>query len=110
MKLSFESDVVVTSQGRIIAPYVVLDAREVEGRVFVLYDYMDFPRGEPSRNLFAYDQKGNELWRAEDIGFGAIDGYTNIISESPLTVGNFACFECTIDMNTGKVLDKSFTK
>ena len=110
MTVTIRGDEIPYSKGRIKAPYPVFEAHEVAGRVLVSYDYMAFPRGEPSRNLFAYELDGNQLWRAEGVGFGATDGYTNIISESPLVVGNFACFDCTIDINTGKVIDKTFTK
>ena len=110
MKLAIDNNNIVFSRGRIKAAYPVFEAREIGERVLVLYDYMAFPRGEPSRNLFAYDLTGKQLWRAEDIGQGATDGYTNIISEVPLIVGNFACFNCTIDISTGKVLEKKFTK
>ena len=110
MKLEINGDCIVHSHGRIKATHPVFEAREIEGRILVLYDYMAFPRGEPSRNLFAYDSTGKQLWRAEDIGAGATDGYTVIISEAPLVVGNFACFDCTLDINTGKVVEKTFTK
>lgn len=110
MKLAIEGNDIVHPNGNIKAAYPVLEAREIDGRIVVLYDYMAFPRNMPSRNLFAYDARGKQLWRAEDIGFGATDGYTNIISEIPLVVGNFACFNCTIDINTGRVVDKTFTK
>jgi hypothetical protein len=110
MKLAIEGNSIVHSRGRIKVTYPIFEAREIGDHVLVLYDYMAFPRGEPSRNLFAYDPTGKQLWRAEDIGFGATDGYTNIISETPLVVGNFACFNCTLDINTGKIIDKIFTK
>jgi hypothetical protein len=110
MKLTIDGDVIITSQGRIKAPYPVIDAREIEGVALVLYNYMAFPLNKPARNLFAYDLSGNPMWRAEDIGYGATDAYTNIFSETPLVVGNFSCVDCTIDVATGKVLDKRFTK
>jgi hypothetical protein len=111
MQLSARSGQIIHSQGSIQAAFPVLDAREIDDTIVVVYDYMSFPRGEPSRNLFAYSRRtGDELWRAEDIGAGAIDGYTGVISESPLIVFNFACFECRIDLQTGKVISKVFTK
>jgi hypothetical protein len=110
MKLTIENDSVVCSRGNIKGVHPVLDAREIGERVLVLYDYMAFPRGEPSRNLFAYDLDGNQLWRAEGIGLGAVDGYTSFLSESPLVLGNFAGYSCTIDVSTGKVIDTVFTK
>lgn len=110
MKLEIDGNEIVHSRGRIPAPYPVLEAYEIEDRVLALYDYMAFPRGTPSRNLFAYDLAGNQIWRAEDIGLGATDGYTNIITEFPLVVGNFAGAACTIDPCNGKVINAAFTK
>ena len=79
--------------------------------LLVIYDYMSFPRLEPARNLFAYSARTEvELWRAQDIGFGQLDAYTNIISEAPLVVGNFAGYNCEIDAATGQVIDTAFTK
>lgn len=111
MQILVDSDQIIHSQGAIPAPFRVLDAREIGDVIVVVYDYMAFPRNEPSRNLFAYSRAtGEELWRADDIGAGATDGYTGVISESPLVVGNFACFDCHIDIQTGKVVSKAFTK
>jgi len=93
------------------ARFLVLDAREIDETIFVVYDYMAFSRGEPSRNLFTYSRRtSEEIWRAEDIGAGPNDGYTGVISEEPLVVGNFACFDCCIDLQTGAVISKAFTK
>jgi hypothetical protein len=95
---------------RFRAEHPVLAAHLVGERVIVLYDYMAFPKNEPARNLFCYNSVGTQIWRAPDIGMGGADGYTNITSEVPLRVGNFAGFNCRIDEQTGDVLEKSFTK
>jgi hypothetical protein len=110
VKLVVEETHVAHEHGRIPALHRVLDARQVGGRILVLYDYMAFPRGYPSRNLYAHDLSGELLWRADDIGAGAVDGYTNFISEEPLVVGNFAGYDVTIDPETGRVLERVFTK
>lgn len=71
---------------------------------------MAFPRDKPARNLFCYDKSGSLLWRAPDIGLGAVDAYTNVISEDPLWVGNFASVKCRIKESSGEVLEQVFTK
>lgn len=101
MKLTFGGTGVVHSQGRIDVAHPVVDARKVGSRIFVLCDYMAFPEDEPARNLYAYDLDGEQLWQAEDIGLGAVDGYTSVTSEDPLVVSNFAGYECTIDPSSG---------
>lgn len=88
----------------------VTDARLIRGRVIVICDYMDFDTEGPARNLFCYDLDGAELWRASDLGLGSADGYTNFVSEEPLVVGNFAGFNCRVELETGRVLETAFTK
>jgi hypothetical protein len=85
--------------------YRVLAACWIGSVRLVIYDWMDFPPGQPARNLFAYHADGSLLWRAEDIGQGSVDAYVSILTEQPLRVWNFACFVCTIDINTGLVLE-----
>jgi hypothetical protein len=110
MKLTVQGKAIIHSLGRVEGQYPVIEAREIGKYVLVLYDYMSFPDQEPARNLFAYDRNGQLLWRSVHIGSGAADAYTNILSEEPLIVGNFSGFNCTIDIRTGEVTTKSFTK
>lgn len=111
MKLAVTSGQIVHSRGVIPAAREVLDAREIGDIVVAVLDYMAFPRGAPARNLFAYSaHTGELLWRAADICMGATDAYTNVISESPLIVGNFAGVNCTIDTATGNVIRQEFTR
>ena len=95
---------------RIKGAYPVLHAHLVGERVIVIYDWMAFPRGEPARNLFCYDKTGTLLWRAPDIGFGAVDAYTNVISEAPLWIHNFSCVSCRVNEASGEVVEQVFTK
>jgi hypothetical protein len=88
----------------------VLLARRIGDRVLVIFDYMEFPNGRPAQNLVAYDLHQQELWRAESPEGGGADAYVNFISESPLTAWNFACYACTIDPETGRLIEKQFTK
>jgi hypothetical protein len=110
MKLKVLNNKIEFKGGSIKAVYSVLEAREINKIILVIYDYMEFPKNEPARNLFAYDRLGNELWRAEDIGAGATDAYTGFLSEIPLKVGNFAGFSVSINLEFGSVTHKLFTK
>jgi len=87
----------------------ILQARMIGGRVMIIFDYMAYPNGRPAPNFVAYDQHQKELWIAENPGGGA-DAYVNFISEEPLKVWNFSCFVCTLDPETGKLLQVQFTK
>ena len=110
MKIVFQGSCVSAPHGPIEVGYPVLDARLIVDKVLVLCDWMAFPKGVPARNLFAYGLAGKLLWRARDIGMGAVDAYTAITSESPLVAFNYACFACIIDPKTGEVTSKQFTK
>lgn len=110
MKLEVINNKIDFKDGSIPAPYEVIEAREIDERIVVIYDYMEFPKNKPARNMFAYNKVGKKLWRAQDIGMGATDAYTNILSESPLNVGNFSGFNVSIDLVTGKVIGREFTK
>jgi hypothetical protein len=110
LKIEFRGSQVSAPLGPMEVGFPVLDARLIADTVLVLCDWMTFPKGEPARNLFAYSPIGELLWQAQDIGMGAFDAYTDITSESPLVVFNYACFACTIDLSTGEVTSKQFTK
>ena len=88
----------------------ILDARRIDDRVLVIFDYMEFPNGRPAQNLVAYDLEQKEVWKPENPENGVADAYVNFISEEPLKVWNFACYVCTIDVKTGRLLEKQFTK
>ncbi|SHG81979.1 hypothetical protein SAMN02745129_0820 [Ferrimonas marina] len=79
--------------------------------VLKLYNWMDYPRGRPARNVEAFDSNGELIWVIEDIGGGDTDCYTHISSTNgKLHVFNFMCYDCIIDEKSGKVLSKTFTK
>jgi len=91
-------------------PYSILDARQIDDRVVVIFYDMDFPRWRQPQNLMAFDLSGRELWTAEHPTNQTNDCYVNFIEDKPLTVGNFAGYVCIIDVATGKLLDSNFTK
>jgi hypothetical protein len=110
MKLPVRDGWIEADGFRFKGEYPVLHATLVNDRVVVIYDWMAFDRGVPARNLFCYDRSGSEIWRAQDIDWGAVDAYTNVTQENPLWVSNFAGFNCRIDEATGHVLAMDFTK
>ena len=76
-----------------------------------LFNWMDFPRGEPARNVQAFDQNDNLIWTIEDLGGGDSDCYTQMESkDGKIHAYNFMGYDCVIDEETGKVLSKVFTK
>jgi hypothetical protein len=89
----------------------ILDAASYGERVFVVFDYMAYPAHRPARNLVALDRNAGLLWTvADNPADTPAAGYTCIDSVSPLLVGNFAGYQCTIDAVSGALLKSQFTK
>ena len=88
----------------------VLQARRMDDRIFVIFDYMAYPKGRPAQNLIAYDLEQNELWSAKNPTDMPTDAFVNFCSGDSLRVSNFAGYICTIDPKDGSVLDSTFTK
>jgi len=96
---------------RHILDHRIISAGTDGQRVFVVFDYMAYPRNSAALNLVAIDRDGHIVWT---ISANPVDSpnaaYTNISSVDPLTVGNFAGFSCVVDAETGTLLDSTFTK
>ena len=80
--------------------------------ILKLFDWMDYPKDQATRNVEAYDHHGKRLWVIESLGENpATDYYTDISSEDDkIHAFNFQCYDCIIDEETGKILDSYFTK
>ena len=94
----------------------VLDRRIIAAatdgdRVFILFDYMSYPKDKPALNLAAFGRTGHLLWTVDRSPIDSPEAcYVNIISVTPLVVGNFAGFDCAVDTTTGALLEATFTK
>lgn len=86
----------------------VRDARLVGERVVVLYDYTVGPRHRQFRNVQAFDRQGALLWTAEHPTTESVDAYIEFVEVAPLILWNFACYRCTLDPRTGKLLEAQF--
>ena len=77
----------------------------------MVYDYMAYPKNRPALNLVALDSEANLIWTVGDTPIDSpAASYTCIESTTPLIVGNFAGFHCTIDPQCGDLLESRFTK
>ena len=82
----------------------MIAAVRVADRVFVIFDYLDFRRGRPAPNLWAYNLQQTELWKAENPTSSPIDAYSKFESGDPLVVTNLAGYVCTIEPETGEII------
>jgi hypothetical protein len=108
--LTFSGSTVTIGDQTWEAPFPIRDGRFLDGCVLLIYDYMCGPRGRVFYNFEAFDAAGKKLWTAENPGNGPADAYVSFMSDSPLVAWHYACFRCTIDPQSGRLLHTEFTK
>lgn len=96
-------------------PYVVTSAwsREETNCLIVLMDPSENISSPRFHNLIAYDlQKPPTLkYEAELPTMSGPDCYTQAtVRQDVISAFSFSCFRCIIDMETGKIVKKTFTK
>jgi hypothetical protein len=109
-RVSFDGTHIRVDSSEWVVDYPILDARLVGDIVVIVYDYMAGPRHRQFCNAQAFDLAGALLWTAEHPTNATVDAYVNIVEAVPLILWNFACFRCTLDPRTGKLLNAEFTK
>jgi hypothetical protein len=93
----------------VLTPFRVRDAVASGSRVIVLYDPDEAPRPYGSfSNLVALDNHGAELWKAELPQ--SPDSYYRLVSATPLVVDSVGSFRCTIDPESGRLLEVEWLK
>ncbi|WP_444904232.1 hypothetical protein ACJJIU_03740 [Microbulbifer sp. CnH-101-E] len=113
--IEFESKQIVIDGKKFSLPRSILDAEEINGKIFVVYDYMEYPTGEAANNLVCLDKSGTELWVAKNPTNQGNDGYTNFsrttVSEAGfIAVNNFAGYVCQVNKTNGELGHVQFTK
>ena len=110
MKLRFKGKTVELDEQKWDVEYPIHDARLIEETVVIIYEYMSGPGHRQFRNLEAFDLQGKKLWTAEHPSNMTADVYVDFQKEKPLTLWNFGCYICEIDLANGKLLKAQFTK
>ena len=111
MNVHFEKNLLRIDDAEYALDMPIIDAATDGTRVYVVFDYMAFPKNLPAANLVAFDSSGRRLWTvAEQPIDHPTAAYTCITQLDPLTVGNFAGFSCVIDAASGKLIESEFTK
>lgn len=119
MSVSFQGNSLLIDGQSIQMPWPVLDAREEENKIFVLFDpdsYLLDPdykkmrrQGAPAiRNLVALTKAGARLWEAELPE--ASDYYYRLSSSKPLIANSFSSYRCEIGVDDGTITRKEFLK
>ena len=107
--MSFHDQTIHIGDRSLLLAHPLIDVARIKGGIAVIFDYTSLPKEECSANLFAFDENGETLWRAVALDFPA-SAYVKFIRSSPLTVWNFACFMCTINIADGTLVGTEFTK
>ena len=119
MNVNFHAKILVIDGLSISMPWVVLDAVEEGGKIFILLDPNSYllnsdykkqrRKGLPAiKNLLAVDKTGLKLWEAELPTTS--DYYYKFNSISPLIVNSFSSFRCEIDTENGEIKNMEFLK
>ena len=113
--INFEGKEIIMDEKVVSLPHSILDAEESGENVFVVYDYMEYPKGTPANNLVCLDKNGNELWIAKNPTNQSNDGYTNFSRTTTsksgfIAVNNFAGYLCQVNINNGELGNVLFTK
>jgi hypothetical protein len=91
--------------------YPVADACLSGGNVIVIYAPEANPRSWGTfRNLASVSADGSELWLADTSETTTGDHFYRIAQAEPLWVYAFRGYDCRIDPETGRILEKVFTK
>lgn len=100
-------------------PYRVQDAFESGSNIIVLFDSDEGLSLPQFNNLVCFDRNAQQVWIAElpidtprDKYFrhAKSDVYYSITSRKPLVAYSFTSYEAEIDLDTGKIIKKTFTK
>ena len=109
-KISFDGKRLTIADKSFELEYPIHDAVISRDRIIVLFEYMARREAGQFNNLIALDMDGNQIWVAEQPTTTSSDVYVEIGEKDPLIVGNFAGYRCTIDIDSGKILEAKFTK
>jgi len=87
----------------------VLKTLQFGDKLLVIYDWMEFPDPKAVDNLCAYDADGGRLWIAKGLYPG--DFFVGVSDNKGVLIGTtWSCFGCTLDPETGEIIDSVFTK
>ena len=108
MKLEFAGDV-FPIPGRVIrTPWKLQDVRQIGDRVVALAKFEDL--GPPSLGLACYSMEGDLLWEAKSWEQYGDNVYAAIREEPSLMANTMGGWLCSIDIESGRVTDRVFTK
>jgi outer membrane protein assembly factor BamB len=110
--ITYAAEILQVGTVKLPQPHPIDEAFWVGDVVVLLYS----PDSEHSKfgqfpNLIAVDpETGKQIWQAELPTTTTGDRYYNVATYEPLVVRSVKSFVCTIDPETGRIIDKQFVK
>ncbi len=109
--ISFSENILTIAGVDIALEHAILVAFELMGKVIVLFDPDEhIPKFGQFQNLLALDFRGAILWKAELLTTETGDCYYKVFSKKPLQVISYKSYKCEIEIDTGKMILRDFTK
>ena len=110
-RISFENNVLHIDSNSFSLDHNIEEAFAIEDRIIVLFD-PDANMGNEGqfRNLLCLQADGKVRWVAELPTEKSTDVYYKVAKRNPLIVYSFCSYECEIDIATGRIRTKAFTK
>lgn len=94
----------------------VIDAVLVNDTVLLIFDSREYPENKAARNLEGYTLDGHRLWVAENPTDTPNEAYAEFLANDEGTVansvdvGDLSGFRCSIDLDSGKLVNLVYTK
>ena len=109
--ISFLKNIVEASGKKVALEHEVISAFESSGKIIVLFDPdAHIPKFGQFNNLIALNYNLERLWEAELPTNKTGDCYYSLISKDPLIALSYESYTCEVDINTGRIVNKEFTK
>lgn len=110
-RITFERNTLQIDGNLVTLDYDIEEAFAIDGGIIVLFD-PDANLGKEGqfRNLLCLREDGRVRWVAELPTEKSTDVYYKVAKHNPLIAYSFCSYECEIDIATGRIRSKSFTK
>ncbi len=111
MQLKVEGNTIRINDISVTLDYVIIDFFLSGSRIIVLLDSeANLGNHGQFKNLMCLKADGKLDWVAELPTAKLFDAYYKIAKKNPLIVYSRCSYTCEIDINTGKIIRKEFTK
>jgi len=110
-KLTINGNTITINEFTVACEHLISEAFVIANKLIVLYDPDSIENNSKSfNNLVAYTFEGTKIWEADLPSKGGGNCYTSVASKDPLIAYSFSSHDCSIDIETGKIIKAEFCK